>query len=969
MSSAYIGKRLLRGAISIALMSGVSMTALSSAAYAQDASQTAAVGDETTEVVVVGIRRSLRSSQDIKKNTQGMVDAITAEDIGKFPDTNLAESIQRIPGVTIDRANNEGSRITVRGFGPDYNLVTLNGRQMPSTVGDGQNATRSFDFANLSADSVSGISVFKTGRADVPSGGIGSTVDIKTARPFDYKSMQAALSVKAIDDTSSDNGTTPEISGLFSNTFADGKVGFLVNGSYSERNSRLENATIGGWLKNQDLGSATVIDNNQNPDGNYWSPQSEGWGYDDHERTRTNAQAVLQFRPTDSLTATVDYTYALYKDHFVKHSFGAWFGYGGDLHSATINENGTMVDINDTGSDLSYSVFDDHVKNEVKSTGLNLKWDATDTLSLEFDAHHSTADSGGDGDKGNNMFMIVGQNPGIAIDKIFHVGDAEIPTTTWTYQAPHTLDNLDPSTILPLFGQANNNTFDNTIDEVRLDATWSNASDGGLRSLKFGIDSKQMKNHVQTFGSGNFAYGYYNPADAGLIPASTFTKVDTCSILSDFTGGGCDIAVPYFYTYGLAAGVAGVQSKYPHTFAFPTAPTSDHHIEEQTSAAYLVANFDTDFNGMRFRALAGLRYEKTDVTANSLEQKPVSVEWVNPTEFFTRYAADAAFSDIKASYEEFLPSIDTSLQVTDKLLARASYSKTITRSDLMSMVGTTSVSGTPKPGARTASAGNPGLLPYSSDNVDFSVEYYFTRDSYVSVNYFTKKVDNFLTTTVTKGPINGLTDSSSGPRYDAARAAVVARGDDPTVANIFAQMQADTGQTTFTGNPDDAPIIWDISAPSNANTVQISGWEFAVQHIFGDTGFGLQANASLPTSDTEYNNESIDIQFALPGLSKSYNLVGFYEKYGFQARAAFTHRGSFLTALNQGQSSNEPQYFEAYDQLDVSASYQVNPHLSVFFDGINVTGESQRVYGRYTEQFLAAYQGNARYQLGVRYKF
>ncbi|GAH40131.1 unnamed protein product, partial [marine sediment metagenome] len=121
----------------------------------------------------------------------GVVDAITSEDIGKFPDTNLAEAVQRIPGVTIDRMNNEGSRVTVRGFGPEFNMVTLNGRSMPASVVPGENATRSFDFENLAADGIAGITVYKTGRADIASGGVGSTINISTARPFDYSGMKA----------------------------------------------------------------------------------------------------------------------------------------------------------------------------------------------------------------------------------------------------------------------------------------------------------------------------------------------------------------------------------------------------------------------------------------------------------------------------------------------------------------------------------------------------------------------------------------------------------------------------------------------------------------------------------------------------------------------------------------------------------------------------------------------------------
>src|ERR1700676_1577437 len=148
---------------------------------------TVAPTDSLAEVVVTGLRQSLVTNETIKRNTSGIVDAITAEDIGKFPDTNLAESIQRIPGVTIDRQNNEGSRVTVRGFGPEFNLVTLNGRSVPGNLAPGgATATRSFDFENLSADGISGITVYKTGRADVPSGGIGSRNNITTGQPLAF---------------------------------------------------------------------------------------------------------------------------------------------------------------------------------------------------------------------------------------------------------------------------------------------------------------------------------------------------------------------------------------------------------------------------------------------------------------------------------------------------------------------------------------------------------------------------------------------------------------------------------------------------------------------------------------------------------------------------------------------------------------------------------------------------------------
>src|SRR6187399_2626731 len=192
--------------------------------------------EELEEVVVTGLRGSLKASMETKRDAPGVVDAITAEDIGKFPDTNLAESLQRITGVSIDRRNGEGALVTARGFGPQFNLVTLNGRAMPggdgfgggdSITGGQGSSTRSFNFANLSADSISGVEVYKTGRADIATGGIGATVNVKTARPFDNDGMVFNLGAKAINDTSNNVGSdiTPEVSGIFSYASDDKRWG------------------------------------------------------------------------------------------------------------------------------------------------------------------------------------------------------------------------------------------------------------------------------------------------------------------------------------------------------------------------------------------------------------------------------------------------------------------------------------------------------------------------------------------------------------------------------------------------------------------------------------------------------------------------------------------------------------------------------------------------------------------------
>lgn len=220
-------------------------TAISAACLSIVASQLSAqeISDTIEAIQVTGIRGSMQAAIDLKRQTSGVMDAVSAEDIGKFPDTNLAESLQRITGVSVNRVEGEGSEVTIRGFGGQFNLVTLNGRQMPAAdaraVFFGVNAnrnsgdSRSFDFSNLASEGVSGLQVYKSGRAGVPSGGIGGTINVQTLRPLDV-GTQFSMSAKAVDDAGGDS-VTPELSGLGSWTNDAGTFGVTAFASYQER--------------------------------------------------------------------------------------------------------------------------------------------------------------------------------------------------------------------------------------------------------------------------------------------------------------------------------------------------------------------------------------------------------------------------------------------------------------------------------------------------------------------------------------------------------------------------------------------------------------------------------------------------------------------------------------------------------------------------------------------------------------
>ena len=298
------------------------------------------------EVTVTGVRRSLLESATLKRDSDGVVDAIVAEDIGKFPDTNLAESLQRITGVSIDRgssrgAEGEGQRITVRGIGPDFNLVLLNGRQMPtsSLQATTTNNSRAFDFSNLASESVTAVEVFKTSMATIPTGGIGATVNIRTARPLDIGDLSGSVGVKGVwDDSAADSSLTPEVSGIFSNVFADGKFGIALSAIYQERDYGYNQAgTTSGWIPQNYLDpgwqalpaqGAPGSENYENlpgPDDLYSLPQNITYLSTQGNRERLNGQLVVQFAPTDSLEFTLDYTYSELTIQERRNDLGAWF--------------------------------------------------------------------------------------------------------------------------------------------------------------------------------------------------------------------------------------------------------------------------------------------------------------------------------------------------------------------------------------------------------------------------------------------------------------------------------------------------------------------------------------------------------------------------------------------------------------------------------------------------------------------
>lgn len=975
--------------LTLALIAGAQPVVAQQAAAAAEAATTEEI------IVVTGIRASLQQSLFIKRDSQGVVDAISSEEIGKFPDTNLAESLQRITGVSIDRSNGEGSTVTVRGFGPEFNLVLLNGRQMPtSTLGDGASppSSRSFDFANLASEGVASVLVYKTGRANLPTGGIGSVINIQTPRPLDRPGTRGSIAAKGVLDTSVSSGTkiTPEVSGIFSKTFADDKIGIAISGIYQKRlattnqfNAGYRDGYLGSennWGSLPQAGDPRFAAQQNRPKANdvYQVQQNASYNTTDIDRERINGQVVLQIAPVDDLKATFDYTFSQNTVEARDSSVGIWFNFN-DISSSWTN--GPVAGPNfyaerfgaSEGKDLSYSGALTANRTQNHSFGGNLEWKGIEGVTLTLDAHHSTAESKPTNEFGTNVAV------GTAV---FGVAEQRVDYTTRlpviSVRMHPGIDALNPANIVPTGNAFRNAYFRNEINEGRFAGKYD-INSGILESLDFGVS--YIENNVRSaFGFiQNDTWGGAAPASA--VPDDIFTAVTVPDKFSGLDGAGSPNIIQQFFSFDFPRLVKLLDDRNQICGGDNNclAPFSvDRRIKETTIAPYLQINSKFDLFGNPAHLRAGLRYEETKVTSSALVPIPTATQWGSANEFNLVFGNARDFTTFKGSYENWLPNLDFDVQPIRNVRVRASYSSTITRPDYASLQGGRTLDQLFRIGGGFGSQGNPGLQPFKSNNVDVSAEWYFDRSSYVSVGYFSKDVSNFISTTRIDTPAFNLTNPASGPRFNAAVAALGPNASTTAIRNfIFINNPSSVVRTGFDSNgnitgqilgvPGDNPVNFQITLPvNNSQTANINGWEFAIQHSFWNTGFGANLNYTIVNGDAIYDNTqpSSVTQFALTGLSDSANAVLFYEKNGLQARVAYNWRGQFL-----GGTGPNPFYIESYGQVDASASWEFRKGYVAFVEAINLNNASRRGHLRSDRNAFFASPGYARYQAGMRVNF
>jgi iron complex outermembrane receptor protein len=964
-------------------------------ATAPDSSGTSAKNDDSlSEIVVTGIRASLQKSLDIKQDSIGVVDAISAEDIGTFPDSNLAEAIQRIPGVSVSRgvtsmnasiptSTGAATEITVRGFGPAFNETLIDGRPMASGT-----TAQGFDFSTVGADFVSQVDVMKTPDFSLSSGATGATVNIQFPKPFDHPGLRLAGSVSGTDSPKAGQ-FTPNGGLLFSDTFADDTFGILADAAYSDHKTLADHVNSQGWegfllapsqLKGAPAGASTT---GSLPS---WFIQDYGIYQEHTEDERKDARLVLQWHPSDNLMITADDNYSSDLLRQNQYGYSVWFG-GPSLTNVVRGPDGTLTSWNqpntptDFQSQINASVIEN---NEI---GLNVAWNVNSKFKTALDVDQSVSKlnpsgqlSSIDSDVGYGPSATGGTNGnniGVA-----GVGGGSLPYLTGYGPNGNGADLLGTGIIGSHVFPMTSNQNTETINQLNLSGEWTEDKLKAKFGFQYIGDNKQLSSYSdfqndqwQSYSGYGTASNNYNPAAAnptnpnpyppGIAPGTPIPAGATLpqSLFTGAFGTGGNF-IPGFKNNGklppqilqfnpsqvlaYLESLGNPQSKYipgynyntsainpPYTGMYTLAfvPGNYQIINQKTFAPYLILTQQADIAGMPLTIRTGIRDEEIYLTSSGLGQLPTAITQAAGDHTLLNYALGPT-TLVRNEYNQryLLPSLDLNLAVRDDFKLRFDASRTLTPPPLADINPVLNIGNSGRIGALNGTGGNPNLQPYTSDNFDFGAEWYYARNSYLSADVFVKEVSNFIVAGTTQQNLNGQIDPTTGKL---------------AVFNI----------TTYLNGP----------------TAEIRGLELGFQQVFGDTGFGVQANGTVVGTNHPYNPNDLTVgQFAVPGLADSANVVIFFEKYGFHARVAANWRAGYLDHFGQQQNGSlfgiEPTFVNANTQVDFSTSYDINSHLDVFFEALNINNSTYSTHGRFADQLLDAISYGPTLTFGIHAK-
>jgi TonB-dependent receptor len=918
--------------------------ASSAHAQAQQATQQQAAGD-AAEVVVTGIRASQRQSIGLKRDAVNAIDAIASEDLGKMPDQNVAESLQRVPGITIDRNRGVGNGVTVRGLGPQFNTVTVNGRVIAT---DG--AGREFNFDILPSELIAGASVYKSPQADLNGASIGATIDVHTLRPLEQPTGLRGGGSARLNYDDLGNKKTPSGAAYLTWKSESGRLGASLVVSYDDKNERTDNFFVGAssYPRSFDDGYYGSATNNGGSlcvgsvSGGACTPRIDTSKVtlfrnvdmyhnfvnqvEFSHRKRLGVDGTLQYKATDELTLTLDGLVSHDNEHYHGSGIVPDFS-GGTLvkqvvvggadttevvagQSRTVHVGGTAVAESFHDATVDEIIEDRPAKSTTTLFGFNAKWARGPfTLALDLDTSRAKFDDP------NGIFATVRlKHMDFTYDRQTGSPLASFTVTNPNYSNAAT----DVNHRLAHYINSEGQILSDRIKEGRLDGSW----DGGAVTAYAGVGYSQRTKRTTGFGEGNQCA--YCGSDVPL-PPNLFTPTHFNFFGGAAGGNTADwVDLNANQLYQTMLGLNSTADPAAHSgslLPFAVDPAASSAVKEKVALGYVMLQFKGDLGDLPIAVNAGVRFEDTHFTSTGAGQTVLSAKPNGTGQNIIVLSGLTPLSS-KGHYTDILPSLNARLNLTDTLILRAAASRVISRPTLTDLSSAQSISS--NPGNERITRGNPNLLPFRASQVEGGLEWYYDRDSLLSATLFYKSIDSFITRGVTTQKVD---------------------------------------QVTFI-----------IDQPVNGKGATVKGAEFSYRTLFKGLwapldGFGTQLSYTFTSSNANYVNAAkAASSYSLQGLSKhSYTAVGFYEKGPLQVRVSYTWRDHYLVAPQT--QTGVPEFSDSYDQLDAGIQVSLTKNIILTADATNLTNSKEFHFANVIGNTQEYRMVGRRYSAGVRVRF
>ena len=902
-----------------------------------------AAAAELEEVVVSGFRAALGAALDVKRAAVASVDAIVAEDIAKFPDQNLAESLQRIPGISIQRDGGEGRSITVRGLGSQFTRVRVNGMETVATATDGasSNRDRAFDFNVFASELFSSIVVHKTAEASVDEGSLGAVVDLNTGNPLAGRTGATFAASAQGSNNSLSKDWGPRLAGLLSWKAPSGTWGAALSAAFSKADTlELGNNSV-RWAQSRfDSVGGTRCYTTQNAGGTYipssacdsvalaFHPRIPRYGVIAHDRERLGLTGSLQWAPTERTKASLDALYSRFRETRGEQWAEVLFRTlerPVDVLSYSIDGNNNLIRGSFNDVPVRIEAYQRDSTTRFQQLGLTLDHEFTDAFRIHLLAGASSSDA--DIPKESTIIFDDRDAQGYSYDYSNSRGPVLTFGTSVSTPANFQLSEIRdrPSNVTNKFRTASLKAEWDANEQLTLRA--------GAVYRRFSFDSVAYTRDTVVCGNGGLdrVLGTLTCSPTALFGPTAIYGFPVTAMLSQPA------------TLGSAGQPAGTTSNWigPNIAAAaqftglynrtPLLDTGNNRgVVERVTGGFLELDHKGSVFGLDYRANAGARYVKTDQSARGINNSLVVT--------------------VDRDYSDWLPALNLAFYPTADLIVRAAASKVLTRPTL----GQLTPGGTVDGFNYRVSFGNPFLDPYRAKAYDLSLEWYFAPQAIASVAVFKKDVSSFPVASTRSG----------------------------TFASTGLPLSVILPSSPAAANPEGQP--WTITGFGNGAGANLKGIELSIQSPFTFlpgklANFGGIANATFVDSDALYTVSGPAIVSGgalitttrlatLFGLSRqAYNGTLYYEDDRFGARLSGSYRSKFFDA-----TSGTGNVFEGYNSslnLDASLKYKLNDNIEVSLEGINLTDDYR---DRFTDEDADRVYENNHFgrtiMLGVRYK-